>query len=107
MLVNITFSLPAETIERLRRFAKLYGRRGTISEIVNAAISNRLEELEARSSKIEFWANRGGKEVARAESLKRLASKLKSRGIDPRDVEIHSSIPIKPLVRMGLRGHAD
>lgn len=106
-MVNVTFSLPPETVERLRRFAKLFGKRGTISEIVNAAISNRLEELEDRSSKIEFWASRDGKEVARSESLKGLAPKLKSLGIDPRDVEICSSVPIKPLVRTGLRGHAD
>ena len=107
MLVNITFSLPGETVERLRRFAKAYGRRGTISEIVDAAITDRLEELEARDSKIEFWATRQSKEVARGESLRALASKLKSLGIDPRDVEVSSSTPIKPLVKTGLRGHAD
>ncbi len=107
MLVNVTFSLPEETIERLRKFARLRGKRGSISEIANAAISDHLEELEARTFKVEFRASREDKEVARAESLKVLASKLRSLDIDPRDVEIHSSIPLKPVVRSGLRGHRD
>lgn len=106
MLVNVTFSLPGETVDRLRRLAKEKGKRGSISEIVNAALSKHLAELEATSSREEFLALRGSKEVARAGSLKELARQLDSLRISPREVEIRSTIPIKPLARTGLRGPA-
>jgi Arc/MetJ-type ribon-helix-helix transcriptional regulator len=105
-MVNVTFSLPEETVDRLRRIARQRGKRGSISEVVNAALSEHLSGLEAPRQGDEFFALRGSREVARAGSLKELASKLKTRGIDARTVEIRSSMPMKPLVRTGLRGTA-
>jgi Arc/MetJ-type ribon-helix-helix transcriptional regulator len=103
-MVNVTFSLPEETVERLRRIAKSRGKRGSISELVNASLTEHLSELEADTDEHWFFALRGSREVARAASLKELAAKLEAGGTDPRSVEIRSSIPTKPVARMGLRG---
>lgn len=103
-MVNVTFSLPRETVERLRRVAKSRGRRGSISELVNASLTERLSAMEAGSSEYRFIALRGSEEVARATSLRELAAKLESLGTDPRSVEIRSDSPSWPVARMGLRG---
>jgi Arc/MetJ-type ribon-helix-helix transcriptional regulator len=105
-MVNVTFSLPDETVEKLRRLAKARGRRGGISELVNAAVTEHLRELESVGRREEFFALHGQREVARAGSLRELARLLEGGRIDPRDVEIRSVVPAKPVVRTGLRGVA-
>ena len=109
MLVNVTFSLPEDTLKRLRRAAKEVGggRKGAISEIVEAAIREHLREVEATTAREEFRALQDENVVARAPSLKGLASELKRLRLDPREVLIVSSAPLEPSVRTGLRGHAD
>jgi len=107
VMVNVTFSLPEETVERLRRFAKTRGKRGSISEVVSAAISEHLRDVESLRQDEEFFALEGSKEVARAASLRGLAAKLQAKGIEPRSVLIRSSLPAKPLARTGLRGRSE
>ncbi len=108
MLVNVTFSLPDETVKRLRETARRTGRsKGAISELVDAALREHLQEVEARRTHQEFRATRGGIVVARAGSLRELASLLDKRGISPRDVLIESSIPLPASTKTGLRRRID
>jgi metal-responsive CopG/Arc/MetJ family transcriptional regulator len=108
-LVNITFSLPEETVKKLREVAKRVGgaRRGAISELVDVAIKEHLEEVESRIKQEEFRATRGNEVVARAGSLRELAATLERRKVDPREVLIVSSSPLEPSVRTGLRRQFD
>jgi predicted DNA-binding protein len=108
MLVNVTFSLPDETVKRLREAARRTGRsKGAISELVDAAVREHLRDIESRTNREEFRAVRGSQALARAGSLRELASLLEKRKIDPRKVLIVSSIPLEPTVRTGLRRSAD
>ena len=106
-MVNVTFSLPEDTVKRLRRAAVVNGRRrkGAISELVDAAIQEHLALVEARTSEEGFRALKGGAVVARAPTLRRLAAELEGLDLDPRDVIIESSAPPPRTVRTGLRGH--
>jgi hypothetical protein len=104
MLVNVTFSLPDETVKKLREAARRTGRsKGAISELVDAAIKEHLRDVESRIKREEFRAMRGNQILARAGSLRELASLLEKRKIDPREVLIVSSTPLESTVRMGLR----
>jgi len=109
MLVNVTFSLPKETVKRLREVAKRIGggRKGAISELVDAAVNEHLRDLESKVEHEEFRALRGDHTVARAGSLRELTAVLEKREIDPRRVLIVSSRPLEPSVRTGPRRHVD
>jgi predicted DNA-binding protein len=109
MLVNITFSLRDETVERLRAAAKGPGgaRKGAISEIVEAAIDEHLRDMESRGAREEFRALVGGKVVASAYSLRLLSAELARLKLDPREALIESSRPQTATRRTGLRGHSD
>ena len=108
MLVNVTFSLPEETVKKLREVARRAGgKRGAISDLVDAALKEHLQEVEAKSLSQEFRASRGDLVVARAASLRELASLLEKRGISPRDVLIESSIPLPASTKTGLRRRID
>jgi len=61
----------------------------------------------ATTKREEFRAVRGSKTLARAGSLRELASLLEKRKIDPRQVIIVSSRPLEPVVRTGLRRSLD
>ena len=107
-MVNVTFSLPDETVRRLREAARRAGRsKGAISELVDAALREHLLDVESRAKREEFRAMRGKEVLARAGSLRELASLLERRKIDPREVLIVSSTPLEPTVRTGLRRGAD
>ena len=107
-MVNVTFSLPEDTVKRLRKAALARGKRkGAISELVDAAIQERLGAVEAATAGEKFQAMKDGKELASASSLRALAAELKRLKVDPREVEILSSTPLEPLVRTGLRGHSN
>jgi len=107
-LVNVTFSLPDETVKKLREAARRGGRRkGAISEIVDAAVREHLREVDAKDKQEEFKALRGEQVVAKAGSLRELASVLEKRKINPREVLIVSSAPLEPSVRTGLRRHSE
>jgi hypothetical protein len=104
MLVNVTFSLPDETVKKLREAARRNGRsKGAISELVDAAVKEHLRDIESRVKLEEFRAMRGDQTLAKADSLRELASLLERRKIDPREVLIVSSTPLEPTVRTGLR----
>jgi hypothetical protein len=105
MLVNVTFSLPEDTVKRLRKAAAVAGkgRKGAISELVDAAINEHLGEVESPPAQ-QFLATRDGKVIVNAPTLRELADELKRRKLDPRDFVIESSVPLEPLVRTGLRG---
>lgn len=106
MLVNVTFSLPEDTVKRLRKAAAIIGkgRKGAISELVDAAINEHLSDIEPGPAQ-EFRATKDGRVIASASTLRELANELKRRKLDPRDFVIESSVPLEPLVRTGLRGH--
>ena len=108
-MVNVTFSLPDETVKKLREAARRAGgaRKGAISELVDIAVREHLKEVESRTKHEEFRAMRGNEVVAEAVSLRELASALERRGIDPREVLILSSSPLEPSVRTGLRRRVD
>jgi hypothetical protein len=105
VLVNVTFSLPDETVKKLREAARNAGgrRKGAISEIVDAAVKEHLKLVDSRVKQEEFRALRGDQVLARAGSLRELASMLERRKINPREVLIVSSSPLEPSVRTGLR----
>jgi len=107
MLVNVTFSLPADTVRRLRKAAAVVGRgrKGAISELVDAALNEHLSDIETTPPQ-QFSATKDGKVIVSAPTLRELAHELKSRKLDPRDFIIESSAPLEPLVRTGLRGPA-
>jgi hypothetical protein len=108
MLVNVTFSLPEETVKKLREVARRTGgKKGAISELVGAALKEHLQEVESRNRHQEFRAMRGNRVLAKAGSLRELASLLEKRGISPREVLIVSSSPLPASVRTGLRRHID
>lgn len=108
-MVNVTFSLPEETVKKLRETVRRVrgSRKGTISELVDVAIKEHLREVESRIKHEEFRAMRGNDVLARAVSLKELASALERRRVDPREVLILSSTPLEPSVRTGLRRRID
>ena len=106
-MLNVTFSLPEDTVKRIRRAVASNGkrRRGAISELVDAAINEHLDSVEPRGAGEEFRALKRGKVVAEAQTLRELAGALERLDLNPRDVVIESSVPLPTLVRTGLRGH--
>ena len=108
-MVNVTFSLPDETVKKLRAAARRAGgaRKGAISELVDIAVREHLKEVESRIKHEEFRAMRGDEVLAEAVSLKELASTLEKCRVDPREVLIVSSSPLEPSVRTGLRRRVD
>jgi hypothetical protein len=108
MMTNVTFSLPERTIGRLRKRAAATGKKkGVISELVDAAITSYLDNLESPTGSQTFTALKGERPVAEAASLQELASALRSKGVDPRTVRIVSSELLESTGHMGLRVHAD
>jgi len=107
-MLNVTFSLPEETVSRLREAARRTGgsKKGAISEFVDAAVKEHLQEVESRAAHEEFRAVRGHQTVATAGSLRELARTLEERRIDPRRVLIVSSIPLTSS-KIGPRRHVD
>lgn len=104
MLANVTFSLPDETVKRLRKRAADSGRKkGVVSQIVNEALTRYLDALDAPGESPLFTAFKGGSSIAEAKSLEGLAKALKSKGVDPRSVRVLSSEPLEPVGHLGLR----
>jgi Arc/MetJ-type ribon-helix-helix transcriptional regulator len=104
MLTNITFSLPEKTVKRLRKRVKESGgKKGSISEVVDEALSTYLDALEESARGETFMAVRGEEVVAQARSLKELAAALLEKKVDWRAVLITSSRPLEPVGHLGLR----
>jgi len=104
MMTNITFSLPEKTVKRLRRrAAEGGGRKGTISEMVDAALTTYLDAADSSAMGEVFTAKKGDEIVAQAKSLKALSDELGAKGIDWRRVIILSNRPLEPAGHLGLR----
>jgi hypothetical protein len=104
MMTNITFSLPERTVKRLRKKAsESGGRKGSISGIVDEALSTYLDALEESARVETFTATRGEEVVAQAGSLKELAAALREKKVDWRSVLITSSLPLEPSGHLGIR----
>ncbi len=106
-MVNLTISLPEETVRRLRKAVdeRYGGRKGALSGLIKDALEERINSLEAVESIASFKAlDAGGRLVAEGGSLDVLASRLGKKGVDPRAVRIVSSSPLRRVARGGLRG---
>jgi Arc/MetJ-type ribon-helix-helix transcriptional regulator len=105
-MVNITISLPDDTVKRLRRAVKerYGGRKGAISGLIREALEEKLGPQEVATLPTLFKAYDGEREVAEAPGLDALASALRGRKVDPRSVRIVSSAPLRQVIRAGLRG---
>lgn len=103
-MVNITISLPEQTVRRLRRTVRepYGGRKGALSGFIKEAIDGPFESLQAEPPRT-YRATDKERMIAEGSSLEELASKLKELGIDPRSVRIISSTKIGSLARAGFR----
>jgi hypothetical protein len=108
-VVNVTLSLPEEVVRRLRKTAKerYGGRKGALSGLVKEALEEHLGSLEAERPVSRFKAFKGEREVAEGGSLEELATRLGQLNVDPRAVRIISTTPLKPVIRVGLRGKSN
>lgn len=103
-MVNITISLPEETVRRLRRAVRetYGGRKGALSGLIREAIDGHFESLQMEPPRT-FRAVDKERMIAEGSSLEDLASRLKQLGVDPRSVRIISSANISPVARAGFR----
>ncbi len=104
-VVNLTVSLSADTVRKLRTaIRERYGsRRGALSGLVEEAVLRTLVRFDSPTPMEKFHALKGHKVVAEGDSLEQLASRLKQLKVDPRSVRITSSIHLAPIARAGLR----
>jgi len=104
-VVNLTVSMSAETVRKLRRaIRERYGsRRGALSGLVEEAILQTLGRFETPTPTERFRALKGDRVVAEEDSLEQLASRLKDLKIDSRSVRIISSVHLAPVARGGFR----
>jgi hypothetical protein len=105
LVVNLTISLSAETVRRLRQTIRdRYGlRRGALSGLVEEAILEALGRLESTSPKERFRALRDDRVLAEADDLDQLALKLRKMNVDARSVRILSSSYLPATARAGFR----
>ncbi len=105
-MVNLTVSLPKETVDRLRRLvAERYGgKKGAISGLVREALEDRMSSETKVRQPLTFTAFEGKLKVGTGATLDELASKLRQLDVDPRSVRIVSSTPLRKMLRVGLRG---
>lgn len=104
-MVNLTVSMSAETVGKLRRaIRERYGsRRGALSGLVEEAVLQALGRFETPTQTERFRALKGDSVVAEADSLRQLASRLKDQKVDSRSVRIISSVHLAPVARAGFR----
>ena len=105
-MVNVTLSLPEEIVKKLRQTAeeRYGGRKGALSGIVRESLEEYLRPIEEKRPPIRFKAFRGESQIAEAGALDELATKLEDLNGDPRSVRVISTEPVRPEIRMGLRG---
>ncbi|MDG6990659.1 MAG: hypothetical protein JRM99_04475 [Nitrososphaerota archaeon] len=106
-MVNVTVSMSEETARKLRKVVReLYGsRKGALSSLVEGAVREAIAR-QTSQGKTSFRAIRDGKVFATADDLEELALIIRNKGIEPRGIRIESSVPLKPVVRVGARGRA-
>jgi len=106
IVVNLTISLPKETLKMLRRTVKerYGGRKGALSGLIKEALEEHIGSLSTPRPVSRFVAFERERQVGEAASLDDLTSRLEDAGIDPRAFRIISSTPLRQIVRAGLRG---
>lgn len=97
---TITISLNDEVEKKLREHVR-NGGKGALSKVIEQALRLYFSKIEER--KAVFRAFKDNEQVAEAENLEELAKILRAKGIDPREVTILSSKPVKPVVMRGWR----
>ena len=104
-MVNLTVSLPEDTVQRLRRVVKVRykSERGALSGVIDDALRDLLDRMEASEPPQLFRALQDDRIIAQADTLATLAAELKRIRRDPRAVRILSSRPLRPVARAGLR----
>jgi len=105
-VVNLTISLPEEVVRNLRREVRerYGGRKGALSGLVKEALEEHMSSVMASRPITRFKAFHRDRQVAEAESLDELASKLRASHVNPRSVRIVSTTPLSQIIRAGLRG---
>lgn len=63
-------------------------------------VSDSQDDMRTR---VRYYAIQDGREILGASSLKELSKKVTQVGIDPRDIEIQSTLPSRPAEKLGLR----
>ena len=89
-----------ELEEAIREYLKRAG--GSLSRLVEDALRTYLGLAEGRER--AFYAEVGGRVVARASSLRELAERLREAGIDARSARILCTEALREERRLGLRG---
>jgi hypothetical protein len=105
---NVTIVLSDATARQLRKLvSERYGsRKGALSGLVEQAVRDLLDRLEAPRPAVTFRALRNGQTVAQGASLEVLAESLRKAGLDPRRVQIVSTQALSPVASAGLRARA-
>jgi len=100
---TLTISLSDEVERKLREVVKeLYGSsKGAISRVIEDALKSYFSSLHRKT--VYFRAYRGDELIAQAPSLDELAEVLREKRVDPRDVRIISTEPIRPVIKRGWR----
>lgn len=108
VMPNLTIVLSDATIRRLRKaVGELHGaKKGALSGLVEQAVKDLLDRLEAPKPTETYRAVRDGQSVAEAETLESLARRLGAMSVDPRSVRILSSRLLKPVAKAGFRARA-
>ena len=104
-MVNLTVSLPEDTIRRLRKAVKerYNSERGALSGLIGEALRDLLDRVEASEPPPLLRALQDDRIIAEAESLDALAVHLRKLRVDPRATRILASRPLRPIARAGLR----
>ena len=108
-MVNVTLSLPEDTVKKLRGAARerYGGKKGALSDIVRQALDEHLGSMQVETPLSRFEAFKGERKICEGGSLEELASKLGDLNVDPRTVRVISTTPLRPVVRLGLRGKSN
>lgn len=100
---TLTISLSDEVEKKLREVVKnMYdSSKGAISRVIEDALRSYFSTLHRKT--VYFRAYKDDNLVAQATSLDELAEILREKKVDPRDVRIISTEPIRPVIKRGWR----
>ncbi len=103
---TLTVVISDDLEKRLREHLRRTGRtkRVSLSNIVEKALRIYLDSVEYEQQ--VFYAEKDGAIVAKAQSLRELADKLKKLNIDPRSVKIYSTKTLREGRKLRLRGNS-
>ncbi len=103
-VITVKIDDELERMFRARAY-ELYGlSRGTLSKAFEAALSLWIRSTIPEESRgVTFSAYRGDEKLAEGSSLKALADRLREMRVDPREIQIVSSRPLREAERLGMR----